>query len=51
MTVISLENSKTLDAVGMNAAAAEAYELFIDQEDLSASVWIYLHTNKQLMNY
>ncbi len=50
MTVISLENSKTLDAVGMNAAA-EAYELFIDQEDLSASVWIYLHTNKQLMNY
>lgn len=50
MTVIWWGNSKTLGAVGMNAAAAEAYELFINQ-DRCASVWIYLHTNRQLMNY
>lgn len=36
-------------AVCMNPAA-EAYELFINQ-DRSASVWVYLHTNKQIMNY
>lgn len=36
-------------AVGMNPAA-EAYELFINQ-DRPASVWVYLHTNTQLMNY